>query len=199
MSQAIISSAYFPNVSYLRALRDHKKVIVDTGEHFVKQSHRSRTYVLGPNSVLKLIVPLRRWKNNTPVKDIQIAYHDNWQKLHWKTLEASYRSSPYFEYYEDKLNDIINVKKHDFLIDLNNETLNFIHSALKMETEIEYSSNYVEDAEHSIDFRNINSGPNDKSTNYKSYVQVFGNSQFFANLSLLDLICNEGPNAIHLL
>jgi len=199
MHEAIVSSAYFPNISYLRVLKDHKKIIIDTGEHFIKQSHRNRSYVLGPNSILKLIVPLQKWKNNTPVKDIRIAYSENWQKLHWKTMESSYRSSPYFEYYEDKLDAIVNGKKHNYLVDLNNTTMDFILSVLKLDTEIAYSSQFMEAVDSAADFRNNIPGPNDKGNDYKSYVQVFGNSNFFANLSLLDLICNEGPNAIHLL
>jgi len=199
MHQAVISTSYFPNIDYARALKDNDQIIIDHGENFIKQSNCSRAYVLGPNSVLKLIVPLQKWRNNTPIRDIRISYDEDWQKIHWKTLEACYRSSPYFEYYEDKLDAIINGKKHDFLIDLNVETLNFVLSVLKLETEVNHSNLYIQTSEVKNDYRNKLPRRNGENDHYKEYVQVFGESKFFANLSLIDLICSEGPNAIYLL
>ncbi len=198
MSQPVFPTSYFPNIQYLSFLRNFDEITLDVGEHFIKQTIRNRAYVLGPNSVLKLIVPLQKWKNNTSVKDIKISYSEDWQKLHWKTLEASYRSSPYFEYYEEKFKGIILNSNHEYLIDLNLQSINFILETLGLDPKINSSREYIAPDENEADFRNhLNVVA--EITDFKRYTQVFGKKDFVENLSCIDLICNEGPNAIHLL
>ena len=195
----VLSTAYFPNTEYCRLLDQNENVIIDIGEHFIKQSHRSRCEILGPNGILKLIVPLQKRRNRMPVKDVRIAYEENWQKLHWKSLESAYRSSPYFEYYEERLDKLINKSRHDFLIELNMEILDFTLEVFELDTEIEICRNYVEDAQEGYDHRNDIGHGGEKNDEFNSYTQVFGRGKFTGNLSIIDLICNEGPNAIHLL
>lgn len=196
---AVLSTSFFPNIYYCNLLQSHNQILIDLGEHFIKQSHRNRTYVLGPNGVQKLIVPLQKWNNHTPVKDVRITYTENWQKQHWKTLESCYRSSPYFEYYEDDFKKLFLSSKFEYLKELNGEILNFILHKLNLSPVISYSDKYISDAEEKLDFRNKIPGFSSGSTTFKPYTQVFGNSGFVNNLSFIDLICNEGPNAIHLL
>lgn len=194
---AIFSTAYFPPISYCMKLKEHCQVTIDLGEHFIKQTQRNRMYILGPNGVQKLIVPLIKWKNNTAVKDLKISYSENWQKLHWKSLEAAYRSSPYFEFYEDQLRKIILDSKFKFLHDLNYESLHFINEKGNLDFTISSSMSFVKEVNDMEDNRHLPYKDNDKSFSYKNYMQVFGNSDFVSNLSFLDLICNEGPNAIY--
>lgn len=194
----VISTAYFPNTAYLRALTSAGNVTIDLGEHFIKQTCRNRAYVLGSNGVQKLIVPLNKWKNNTAVRDIRISYTENWQKLHWKTLEAAYRSSPFFEYYEYKLSELIHAKHH-FLKDLNDSILRFILETWQISLEVKYSENYIENTEGVSDKRQYENEVTQSGETYKTYIQVFGREKFFGNLSFIDLICNEGPKALHLL
>jgi hypothetical protein len=200
MEKLLLSTAYFPNLSYCKLLLDYPEIVIDIGEHFVKQSHRSRCVILGPNKTLNLIVPLKRWMNNSPTKDIEISYNENWQKIHWKSLEASYRSSPYFEYYEDKLEAIVVQSKFKYLVDLNQASLDFIKSVLDLNSNISVDKEYIEDASNYHDLRNHPSLIVPDDIGMKSYIQVFSpHSKFEGNLSFIDLICNEGPNAIHLL
>lgn len=194
MNSIILSTTYFPNIDYCGILKTSDKITIDLGEHFVKQTFRSRTEVLGANGKLKLVVPLIKWRNNTSVKDIKISYSENWQKIHWKTMESAYRSSPYFEYYEDKLKEIVLNQKFEFLKDLNKLTLDFTINELSLSPEIICSNDYIENAAKETDFRKIG-----QKRTFKNYHQVFNPSSFVENLSFIDLICNEGPNAIHLL
>ena len=123
MKELVLSTSYFPSISYIRLLNEYEKVSIDIGEHFIKQTHRNRCVISGANGRLNLIVPSEKWKSNTAVRDIRISYSDNWQKLHWKSLESAYRSSPYFEYYEDKLREIVMGEKETYLVDLNMKSL----------------------------------------------------------------------------
>ena len=196
----VLSTAYFPNLNYCSVIEGKEAIKIDLGEHFIKQSIRNRCEILGPNGVLKLVVPLKKWRNNTPVRDIQIAYDNQWQKLHWKSLESAYRSSPYFEYYEDKLEKIVMGSKHIYLKDLNKEILNFICQSLDIEIEVSYSEEYIEVSESDDDYRIKSKKRVNVPHSESTYIQVFSDRQkFVPNLSILDLMCNEGPNSISFL
>ena len=199
MDQPVLSTAYFPNLNYCSLLKNNTQVSIDLGEHFIKQSIRSRCEILGPNGVLILVVPLKKWRNNTPVRDIQISYDNQWQKLHWKSLESAYRSSPYFEYYEDKLNKLIIGDNHQFLKDLNVEIMNFIIESLDLNVVVTYTNEYIEDVESAHDYRIVKNPPTNSLSTGESYIQVFSDRRkFIPNLSILDLMCNEGPNSVNL-
>ena len=200
MKELLICTSYFPSLSYCKLLKEHKKVTIDIGEHFIKQTQRNRCVILGANGRLKLIVPTEKRKVYTPVKDVRVSYDDNWQKLHWKSLESAYRSSPYFEYYEDKLRTIVLGKKETFLVDINMNSLEFINGVLNLDTEINLSKEYIEAPFDFLDKRNSNHLTEDPDSVSKNYTQVFSDRiPFQQNLSCIDLICNEGPNSINLL
>ena len=195
----VFSTSYFPSVHYLNQIRKAGELTVDLGEHFIKQTHRNRCVILGANGRLNLIVPLKKWRNNTPVRDIRISYAENWQKLHWRSLESAYRSSPYFEYYEAKLRGLLLDQKLEFLADLNKACLQFAMQSLNIDASIHYSNEY-RTVENEMDFRNMDFLSSHAEDAAMSYIQVFNaGSSFEANLSCLDLICNEGPNGINLL
>ena len=200
MKELLLCTSYFPSISYCRLLGLHETATIDIGEHFVKQTQRNRCEILGANGRLKLIVPTKKRTEHTPVKDVRISYDTDWQKLHWKSFESAYRSSPYFEYYEDRLRAIVMNGKEDFLVDLNMKSFEFIRDILNLETEVMISETYVEDLQRFFDVRNsdhLNPNPGHEC---KSYIQVFeGKLPFQQNLSCIDLICNEGPNSINLL
>ena len=70
----------------------------------IKQSFRNRCVIASPNGPLNLVIPVIRNTKNK-IKDVQIDHSQQWIKIHWKSLESAYRSSPYFEYYEDDFLD----------------------------------------------------------------------------------------------
>ena len=97
----VLSSVYAGNLVYYSLIANSNKIILDVYENFNKQSFRNRCVIASPDGPLKLIIPVVRSSKNI-VKDVKIDNTQNWKKIHWKSLESSYRSSPYFEFYEDE-------------------------------------------------------------------------------------------------
>ena len=197
----VLSSVYAGNLVYYSLIANSNKIILDVYENFNKQSFRNRCVIASPNGPLKLIIPVVRSSKNI-VKDVKIDNTQNWKKIHWKSLESSYRSSHYFEFYEDEFYSLYFKNKNDFLFDFNNKINLAILKCLGIETEIIISSSYVEKDLEIEDFRNIIPSKSKGLEKFKEikYNQVFQEKQsFLPNLSILDLLFNEGPLAKQLL
>lgn len=199
-TQGLFSSYYFAPIEYYYYLTQHNSIIEDLHENFVKQTYRSRCYILSPHGIQILSIPLERVKRKKPFKDVKIIYDENWQKLHWKSFEAAYRSSPYFEYYEDEFEPIF-TKKNTFLKDLNEEVNAKLLKLIKLDVSITKTTSYLKPDDNIIDYRTVFS-PKTKKSNlvFPEYIQVFNDRNEFApNLSIVDLLFNEGPNTINYL
>ena len=198
----ILSSVYAGNIDYYSSLISSNSAVIDVHEFFRKQSYRNRCVIAGANGPLNLIVPIQRGSGKTKVKDIKIDHSQNWKKIHWKSLESAYRTSPYFEYYEHLFYPVYSEDKLKYLMDLNDKMAEIILSCLQFEKSIPKSNQYVSKVGESVDYRQKihPKQPNlDVSAGVK-YIQVFEDKLgFFPNLSVLDLVFNEGPNAIVLL
>ena len=198
----VLSSVYAGNIDYYSSLISSNSAVIDIHEFFRKQSYRNRCVIAGANGPLNLIVPIQRESGKTKVKDIKIDHSQNWKKIHWKSLESAYRTSPYFEYYEHLFYPVYHENKLKFLLDLNDKMAEIILSCLQFEKSIPKSNQYISKVSESVDYRQKihPKQPNlDVSAGVK-YIQVFEDKLgFFPNLSVLDLVFNEGPNAIVLL
>ena len=129
---------------------------------------------------------------------MKISYDDNWRKIHWKSLEAAYRSSPYFEFYEDDFYPFYHDKKYDYLIDLNWDLEQKIIELLNIDINRSKSTQYIENKQVVTDYRNAFSPKKETQLKFNEYIQVFGDRNGFApNMSILDILFNEGPNAIN--
>ena len=200
LEKGLFSSYYLAPIAYFYYLNKHKSVIEDINENFVKQTYRNRFYILSPNGVQNLTIPLIKVKRKKPFKDVKIAYDENWQKIHWKSLESAYRSSPYFEFYEDDFQPLFE-QKFEYLIDLNSSLQSLILDSIGLNISIEKSTSYCNSNDKSIDYRTSLS-PKNEITNliFPKYLQVFNDRMpFEKNLSILDLLFNEGPNSINYL
>lgn len=200
MKKGIFPSCYNPPINYFYYLLQHEEIIIDFNENFVKQTFRNRCQILSPNGIQNLSIPLLHVKKRKTTKKTQIAYVENWQKMHWRSLEAAYRSSPYFEYYEDRFYPVFMERKYEFLYELNLELLLLLLKTIGIETKITFSENYSKTYENAVDYRAIMTPKQPNSLKFYKYIQVFNDRhEFIPNLSVLDLLFNEGPNAINYL
>ncbi|NEU07117.1 WbqC family protein [Flavihumibacter sp. R14] len=195
---AIFPLFYHPPIEFFMRLIQHKaSILFENHEHFPKQTFRNRTTVHSPNGKLDLIVPVIKGANvHTPVKDVRISYEFNWQRQHIMSLQTSYRSSAYFEYYE---NDLIPFyeKNWKFLYDYNLEILQFLFKALKLNIPYSFTPEYLPTYPDLADYRETIHPKKDSSLEFKKYFQVFEEKNgFLPNLSILDLLFNQGPQSI---
>lgn len=197
-SPAIFPLFYLPPVSYFSALQANEfNVIIEAHEHFPKQTYRNRTRISSPNGPLDLFIPVVKGsKVHTVVKDVKISYDFKWQRLHWLSLQNAYRNSAYFEYYEDELAPFYE-KQYEFLYDYNLELFQWALKKLKKPAEITFTSEYVKDTGSSVDFRDkLNYKNTEETFPAKPYFQVFEDRNgFMANLSVVDLLFSQGPQA----
>jgi hypothetical protein len=194
----LIHPTYFPSISHFVVLTQSERITFETADNFQKQTNRNRTYIYSPNGIQLLNIPIKHSKlSHQKTKDIQIENDFDWQKQHFKSLEAAYRSSPFFEYFEDDIRPIFE-KKHTYLLDLNFETLDFILKSMRLKLEYETTTEYFQEVNTTIitDFRELANGKKDTSQ-FESYTQVFDDKHgFINNLSVLDVLFNEGKFAL---
>lgn len=194
----LLHPTYFPSISHFVALAQYENVTFEIEDNFQKQTNRNRTYIYSPNGIQLLNIPIKHSKeSHQKTKDIRIDTDFDWQKQHFKSLEAAYRSSPFFEFFEDDIRPIFE-KKHEFLLDLNFETLAIIFKCLRMKVDYNTTTEYFHELEKNstADFRNLVDGKRDISS-FVKYTQVFDDKHgFINNLSVLDLLFNEGKYAM---
>ena len=82
-------------------------------------------------------------------------------------------------------------------MDLNFDVLDILTKCLQMKLEFETTTEYFQEVPDGVmDFRFLANGKKDNSQ-FETYTQVFDNKQgFLSNLSVLDLIFNEGKFAL---
>ena len=196
---SLIHPTYFPSISNFVAMAQSEKLVFEMEDNFQKQTNRNRTYIYSPNGIQLLNIPVKHSLEgrHQKTKDTKIETAFDWQKQHFKSLEAAYRTSPFFEYFEDDIRPIFE-KKHTFLMDLNLETIEIVAKCLRMKFEYDSTTEYFHEVDSStfLDFRTLADGKKDKSQ-FESYTQVFDEKHgFLNNLSILDLLFNEGRYAL---
>lgn len=188
-----VCPAYLPNIAYMAWMISQKEITFVTQGHYQKQTYRNRTEIYGANGKLKLTVPIVHHKNQSRQTDaeVRIHYENKWQKDHWKSLEAAYRSSPYFEFYEDDLYPFF-AKKTEKLMELNKGLIHKILSLLQAEVVLKSDTNLSIQVNHKLVIAKGNAAPKNPP-----YHQVFQSKHgFIGGLSVLDLIFNLGPQSL---
>jgi hypothetical protein len=192
----IIHPSYFPSISHFVAMAKADIVTFEMKDNFQKQTNRNRMYIYSPNGIQLLNIPVKHTKvAHQKIKDVKLETAFDWQKQHFKSLEAAYRASPFFEYFEDDILPIFQ-KKHTFLMDLNLETMSVVSKCLGFEFDYDETSEYFHEVTDKLDYRSLIDGKKDTS-HFEPYTQVFGEKHgYLNNLSILDLLFNEGRYAL---
>ncbi len=186
---------YLPPVSWFSIfLNEENEVALEQFENFPKQTYRNRAAIYGANGKLPLIIPIRH-TGKREMKDIEISYSEDWQKLHWKSIKTAYQSTPYFEFYEDRLKSIYD-EKISSLLEFNLKALEVIRKILKTEKDFQLTTKYIKHPE-AADFRERFSAKSDSEYQMADYYQSFSDKYgFIKDLSILDLLCNIGPESV---
>lgn len=195
---ALLPVFYLGPIEYFSAINSQTSVVkLEKFEHFPKQTYRNRASIYSPNGILDLIVPVKKGANNhSVIKDVRISYDADWQRLHWRSLQTAYRSSSFFEFYEDDFAPFYH-QKTTFLYDFNLQLLKLCLNLLKINASLEETSEYIKTPADYEDVRNAIHPKNraiDRSS--KQYFQVFSEKNgFIPSLSIVDLLFNQGPQS----
>jgi hypothetical protein len=193
----LLSTAYLPPISYLSACLHSDQVLIERFETYPKQTCRNRCHIYGPNGLQTLSIPVIKVNgNHTLTKDIRIATSTPWQRLHWRSIETAYNNSPFFLYYQDEFERVFE-KKFDFLLDLNSMLLEILFDILRIEKKIGFTDHFLKIPEGIEDHREFPKKKKVPSNDaFPPYTQVFSPKHgFIADLSIIDLIFNLGPES----
>lgn len=195
MQNILLPVFYLPPISWFSEfLNPENEVVFEQFETFPKQTFRNRTNIYGANGKLSLIIPINH-NGSREFKNTEMSYREDWQKLHWKSIKTAYQSSPYFEYYEDKLIKLFE-NKEKFLLEFNIKSIKIILDILKTEKAYSLNKEYIKNPEE-VNFREKFSAKIPSEYEMDEYYQTFSDKMGFLNdLSIVDLICNKGPESM---
>ncbi len=197
MNTILLHPTYFPSIVQMAAVAQSEKVVFEIHDNYQKQTYRNRAYIAHANGKLLLNVPIKHSGKGQrqQTKDVTVENAFPWQSQHWKSLQTAYRTSPFFEYYEDDLVSLFTVPV-THLMEHNHTIFHGLGELLGIETTFETTSEYLEKPPQK-DLRYLANAKKGKKYLLTPYTQVLeAHHDFLPNLSVLDLLFNEGPNAL---
>ena len=196
MSIPVFCTSYFPSIEYLQYCFQYEEIQIEHFECYQKQSLRNRCFILSPNGIQCLTVPVQHiGGKKILIKDVKISYDESWQQQHWRTLEAAYNRSAFFEFYRDELEKLF-FYHHHYLIDLNQSLFLWMMQKLKHSITIHRTETFIEDQSFQYLTNKKNNVADSSSPKQKPYPQVFASKfGFIQNLSGLDVLFNTGNAA----
>lgn len=204
MSQALLSSAYFGPVQWFQKLHRYDRCLIERYDNYVKQTYRNRCVIAATGGPQTLTVPIERYDGcKCLMRDIRISDHGAWRHVHWNAIVSSYGESPFFDYYADDILPFFE-RRWKYLYDFNLDITHTVCSLLDIRPVIEPTSDYIRTEDVAADdFRDAIRPKHtlpDAAFEPRPYYQVYSRKHgFLPNLSILDLLFNEGPEGIFLL
>lgn len=195
---SVFIPTYFSPISQYSEIVKSDTVLFEMEDNFQKQSYRNRCYIFNSNGKQLLNIPVKdgskEVSSRKKTKDMLVENNVSWQDHHLKSLQTAYRTSPFYEFYEDDLLPIF-TKKYKYLQDVNIDTFLFVTDALQINQD--YSKTKEYHLEVNNDYRDLASVKNQPEKLVGKYIQMFDDKHgFLPNLSILDLLFMEGPNTI---
>jgi hypothetical protein len=188
---------YFSPISQYSEIVKAAEIVFEMDDNFQKQGYRNRCYIYNSNGKQLLSIPVKHQTKDKrkKTKDTLVENDFNWQDQHFKSLQIAYRTSPFFEFYEDDIAHIFE-KKYKFLQDVNIDTFLFVADALQLENPFSKTTEYQVETKEK-DFRLLAEIKHQPEKLVEKYIQMFDDKHgFIPNLSILDLLFMEGPNTI---
>jgi len=195
----VFPTTYFGSIVYYQNLVKHSHVLIETKEHFPKQSYRNRCDILSADGILSLSIPVKKPNGSkTPTDEILLANEENWRARHWRAVKTAYQSAPYFDYYGVEVHDLIH-RNDERLLDFNDaiasRILEWLDLPIQTDHTTEFYSIQPDDPRETFVDKNKNN-----QFEQSQYIQVFPSEQSFTpNISILDAVMCTGPLARNLL
>jgi len=199
----LLSISYLPPIQYYTKLILYKNILLEQHENYIKQSYRNRCTILSANGPLALSIPVQKLHGQkTCIRDVKIDYSLPWQKIHWRAIESAYGKSAFFLYYKDDLYPFYSSPVYSFLFDYALALMERMNQLLGIHKTYELTKTYRHEVEEADDFRYTihpkkNKQSDDPCFSPAVYHQVFaGKYGFQPNLSIIDLLFNEGNESL---
>jgi hypothetical protein len=191
---------YFPDLITLIMCHGIGHVQLEACEHFQKSSIRNRCYIRSANGILRLTTPvIAEDRRQTNIKNVRIAYHENWKNQQLHSIQTAYGNAPFFEHYIDDVTKIFR-HQHETLWELNMQTWNFAEAHFLKNIKVTFSQTYILPEHKTISDRRAFSKETDylnlianSLTDYQHLPNY--NPHFFPGLCCLDLLFFQGPYA----
>lgn len=212
----LLTTAYFPPIEYLAAIANECRfnpgmtevepavVYIEACEHYVKQSWRNRCRFYAADGAQTLNFPVCHEDFGKPISQMRIDWKTDWLTRHERAIISAYRTSPYFEYYQDELFAILD-SRPELMLDFNTQILKFFLRKTGIPADIRFTSEWeavtieghkVTDLREAIHPKRPNTILKDLGLE-RPYWQVFSPKHgFIPGLSIMDLLFNEGPDSI---
>lgn len=226
----LLTTAYFPPVSYFAAMAEEMTglvrrrdgdspmelspsvVYIEACENYQKQSYRNRCLFYAADGVQALTFPVihEGGTHKLPISDIKVDYSTPWLQQHKRAIVSAYRTSAYFEYYQDELFGILD-SKPERLMDLNIAITRFFIDKTGLKVDLRLTDSFSKDGivlledGKTLECDDLREVIHPKRANAvlrdldleKPYFQVFAPKYGFkSELSVMDLLFNEGPDSI---
>lgn len=198
---SLLASTYFGPVQWYQKLNQSDCCLIERHDHFVKQTYRNRCVIATTSGLQALTVPIERYEGaHCEMRDIRISDHGSWRHLHWNALQSAYGESPFFEFYADDLRPFFE-RRWELLFDFNTAITRKMCELLDIHPQIAFTEAYASAEEEGVtDFRDAIRPKHplpDDGFRLRRYYQVYEQKHGFQpNLSILDLLFNEGPEAV---
>lgn len=178
-----VHTAYFGNIEWYRQLIANGGIdSIDGSERWQKQTERSRCTIVTANGTQCLSVPVTAPSAHCRTDEVRISDHGNWRHLHWNALCSAYGTSPFFEFYADDIKPFYD-NRWEMLVDYNRDITQKMLHLIGLDS--------VSDG-----YNGFTGTPRSRTGSVKYYQTFQRRHGFIEGMSILDLLFNEGPEAI---
>lgn len=220
---AISQSNYIPWKGYFDLINMVDEFILYDDMQYTRRDWRNRNMIKTPAGTLWLTIPVEvKGKYLQKIRETKTS-GNNWREKHWQTIRHNYSQAPFLREYASLFEELYVGKNEIFLSMINYTFITAINKLLGITTKISWASDYrliKGKTERLVDLciqskaTHYISGPSAKGyiveklfkkenielswmdySGYPEYHQLY--PPFKHEVSIVDLIFNEGPKAAH--